>query len=94
MFHVSRVVVWRRALDLGLIERATYNEQYIAELTAFRLREGGAGNFYRNAGAKNSKRFARAVVAEAFSGRLLMREAGKLLGVQPAKIKTFAEQLG
>ena len=37
---------------------------------------------------------ARAVVAEALSGRLLMRDAGRLLGVQPAKIKTFAEQLG
>jgi len=44
--------------------------------------------------SKNSERFAKAVTAEALSGRLLLRDAGKLLGVQPAKIRQFAEQLG
>ncbi len=40
--------------------------------------------------SKNSERFAKAVTAEALSGRLLLRDAGKLLGVQPAKIRQFA----
>lgn len=92
--HVSRLVVIRRALDLGQIDRATYAAFYRAELDAFRNAEGGGGSFYRNAGAKNSTRFARAVIAEAFSGRLLLRDAGRLLGVQPSKIRDFAEQLG
>ena len=93
-FHVSRFVIIRRALDMGLIDHATYSTFYRAELDAFRAKEGGGGSFYRNAGAKNSARFARAVIAEAFSGRLLLRDAGKLLGVQPSKIRDFAEQLG
>lgn len=84
----------RRALDLGLVDHATYTEHYLSELAAFRMLEGGGGNFYRNAGAKNSLRFAQAVVTEALSGRLLLREAGRLLGVQPSKIREFAEQVG
>lgn len=92
-FHVSPLVVVRRALDLGLIDRNTYNDFYFAELERFRQTESTGGSFYRTAGSKNSKRFAKAVIAEAFSGRLLLRDAGKLLGVQPAKIRQFAEQL-
>ncbi len=93
-FHVSRFVVIRRALDMGLVDQAMYAAFYLAELEVFRATEGGGGSFYRNAGAKNSARFARAVIAEAFSGRLLLRDAGKLLGVQPSKIRDFAGQLG
>lgn len=93
-FHVSRFVIIRRALDMGLIDQATYFAFYRAELDTFRAAEGGGGSFYRNAGAKNSARFARAVIAETFSGRLLLREAGRLLGVQPSKIRDFAGQLG
>lgn len=93
-FHVSRMVVIRRALDLNLVDRATYSDFYLAALAAFRNQEGGGGNFYRTAGAKNSFRFSQAVVTEALSGRLLLREAGRLLGVQPSKIREFAGQLG
>lgn len=93
-FHVSQLVVARRALDLGLIQRDTYSHFYLAELERFRQLEGQGGSYYRNAGAKNSARFAKAVMAEAFSGRLLLRDAGKLLGVQPAKLRAFAERLG
>lgn len=93
-FHVSRFVIIRRSLDMGLVDQATYSAFYRAEMDAFRAAGGGGGSFYRNAGAKNSTRFARAVIAEALSGRLLLREAGRLLGVQPSKIRNFAEQLG
>ena len=93
-FHVSRIVAMRRALDLNLVDRATYADYYLAALAAFREKEGGGGDFYRTAGAKNSLRFSQAVVTEALSGRLLLREAGRLLGVQPSKIREFAGQLG
>jgi Zn-dependent peptidase ImmA (M78 family)/transcriptional regulator with XRE-family HTH domain len=92
--HVSALVVLRRALDLQLIDSGIYQQHYLAELQAFRHRDGSGGSFYRNAGAKNSRRFARAVVAEALSGRLLLRDAGRLLGVPPAKLQHFAEHLG
>lgn len=93
-FHVSRFVVIRRALDLRLIDRATYNERYLAMLAEFRDQENAGGSFYRNAEFKNSTRFAQAVVTEALSGRLLLRDAGRLLGIQPDKIRRFAEQIG
>lgn len=93
-FHVSQLVVMRRALDLGLMNRETYNNFYLAELERFRQAESQGDSYYRNAGSKNSTRFAKAVIAEAFSGRLLLRDAGKLLGVQPANLRAFAEQLG
>ena len=92
-FHVSRLVIMRRAFDLGLVDHATYLQHYQAELAAFRDKPGSGGSFYRNASAKNSKRFARAVLAEALSGRLLLRDAGRLLGVQPGKLRLLAGEL-
>ncbi|MGH6637801.1 MAG: XRE family transcriptional regulator [Polaromonas sp.] len=92
-FHVSSLVIMRRALDLGLVSHATYWQHYQAELAAFRNKPGGGGSFYRNASSKNSKRFARAVLAEALSGRLLLRDAGRLLGVQPGKLRLLAGEL-
>lgn len=65
----------------------------VAELAAFRNKPGDGGNFYRNASVKNSKRFARAVLAEALSGCLLLRDAGRLLGVQPGKLRLLAREL-
>lgn len=57
-FHVSRLVIMRRALDLSLVDHAAYWQHYQAELAAFRDKPGGGGNFYRNASVKNSKRCA------------------------------------
>lgn len=91
-FHVSKLVIARRASDLGFISRDAYVAFYLAELKAYRDQKGGGGNFYQSAEGKNSKRFSRAVLSEALSGRLLLREAGKLLGVQPAKVRTYAEK--
>lgn len=92
-FHVSRLVIMRRALDLALVNHVIYLQHYQAELAAFRDKTGGGGNFYRNASVKNSKRFAPAVLAEALSGRLLLRDAGRLLGVQPGKLRLLAKEL-
>jgi Zn-dependent peptidase ImmA (M78 family)/transcriptional regulator with XRE-family HTH domain len=92
-FYVSKLVVARRACDLGLISNQAYSQYYLTELNAYRDQKGGGGSFYRTAGAKNSKRFSRAVLSETFSGRLLLRDAGKLLGIQPAKIRTYADKV-
>lgn len=92
-FYVSKLVIARRACDLGLISNDAYYQYYLMELNTYRAKKGGGGSFYRTAGAKNSKRFSRAVLSEAFSGRLLLRDAGKLLGIQPAKIHTYAEKV-
>jgi Zn-dependent peptidase ImmA (M78 family)/transcriptional regulator with XRE-family HTH domain len=94
VFYVSKLVVARRACDLGFISNDAYSQYYVAELNAHRNQQkAGAGDFYRTAGSKNSKRLSRAVLAETLSGRLLLRDAGKLLGIHPAKIRSYAEKV-
>lgn len=92
-FRVSKLVVARRARDLGFISTEQYGAYYQQQLQAYRDKEGGGGSYYRTASTRNSLRFSKAVVAETQSGRLLLREAGKLLGIQPAKLKTYASRL-
>ncbi len=92
-FHVSKLVVARRALDVGFISNETYREYYQSELEAFRNKSGGGGDFYRTAGAKNRTNFSSAIVSEALSGRMLLRDAGQLLGVAPHAIQTYARKL-
>jgi len=90
--HVSKMVVARRALDCNYIDNETYNEYYASVIKVFQEGGGGGGgSFYRNAAAKNSVRFSHAIVAEALSGRLLFRDAGRLLGIPPSKITTYKE---
>ncbi|NAX23654.1 ImmA/IrrE family metallo-endopeptidase [Vibrio sp. V39_P1S14PM300] len=91
--HVSKLAAAKRALDCRVIDAETYWEYYRAELNAFRNKKGGQGNFNVNAGAKNSKLFSSAVVAEALSGRMLLRDASNLLGIKPNNIKTYARKL-
>ena len=92
-FKMSRLVVARRACDLGFISQQDYREFYLAELEAFRNKEKSGGSYYTNASAKNSHRLSKAVLAETLSGNMLLRDAAKLLGIQPSKIKTYAGSL-
>jgi Zn-dependent peptidase ImmA (M78 family)/DNA-binding XRE family transcriptional regulator len=92
-FHISKLAIGRRALDLGLITQPQYSEYYRRDLKAFQDKQGGAGNYYTNTAAKNSSRLSKAVLNEALSGRLLLRDAGRLLGVQPAKLRKLADNL-
>ncbi|WP_340676171.1 ImmA/IrrE family metallo-endopeptidase [Paraperlucidibaca sp.] len=93
-FHVSKLVIARKASDLGLIEKQEYTNYHRDELAKFRsAKKGGSGDYYANANAKNSSKFTQAVIHQALSGDLLLRDAGRLLGVNPSKIRTFAESL-
>jgi Zn-dependent peptidase ImmA (M78 family) len=92
-FHVSTLVIGRRARDLGYISSEQYGTYYQRILKAFQDRDGGGGDYYRTATAKNSTRFSKAVLTETMSGRMLLRDAGRLLGVQPANLKTYANKL-
>lgn len=92
-FHISKLAIGRRALDLGYISQAHYSAYYRMILKAFQDEKGGAGDYYRNTTAKNTPRLSKAVLTEAMSGRMLLREAGHLLGVQPAKLRTLASKI-
>lgn len=100
-FRVSTLVIARRALDLGRITRAQYQAFARAAAEAFEAREPadegrqqGGPNFYVMAKLRNSPTFARAVLREAFEGRLLLRDAGLLLSVKPSKLRDLAKELG
>lgn len=80
-------------MDLSYINQADYSAYYRKILKAFQNEKGGAGDYYRNTTAKNSPRLSKAVLTEAMSGRMLLREAGHLLGVQPAKLRTLASKI-
>lgn len=95
-FHVSTWVLARRALTLNFISNEQYSS-YIADQKAqYKRREGSGGpTYYQTRKAQISRPFSRAVVGEALSGQLLLREAGELLGgIKPGKIETFARELG
>ncbi|MBX7274937.1 XRE family transcriptional regulator [Pseudomonas sp. ERGC3:05] len=92
-FRVSALVIARRARDLGYITSGQYGAYYHRVLQEYRDKGGSGGDYYRTAAIRNSTRLSKAVLAEAHSGRILLRDAGKLLGVQPAKLKTYGMKL-
>jgi Zn-dependent peptidase ImmA (M78 family) len=92
IFHVSNLVIARRARDLGFIDEQTHNEYYRSELESFRrtrkLEGGGHADMY----TRNGKQFSQAVVREALTGKLLMRDAARLLDISPSSILTCARE--
>jgi Zn-dependent peptidase ImmA (M78 family)/transcriptional regulator with XRE-family HTH domain len=93
-FKVSKLVALRRLVDINVISPEQYRLAYLEELNHFASNAGSGGSFYRNSLVKNSRRFTKAILNEAFSGRVLLRDAANLLGVQPSKLKNYAETLG
>lgn len=91
-FKVSSLVILRRLLDAGRIDRNTFFAAYREELERLReieARGTGGGDFYRTTAARVSKRFARALVESTLEGRTLFRDAFHMLGI--AKTSTFNE---
>jgi len=94
-FRVSTVVIARRAFDLGLIEWPAYLAYYQRQAELWRReKKGSGGDPYRTVPVRNGRRFTEAVVNSAFSRSLLLRDAGRLLGVNPAKLGRLAQEIG
>jgi len=70
----------------------TYHQQQ-AELWR-RENKGTGGDPYRTIPVRNGRRFTKAVVSSAFARSLLLRDAGRLLGVNPSKIGRLAQEIG
>lgn len=91
-FKVSSLVILRRMLDAGWIDRAIFFTCYRDEMERLRgiaAQSAGGGDFYRTTAARVSKRFARALVESTLEGRTLYRDAFHMLGI--AKTATFNE---
>ena len=90
VFKVSTLVVLRRLLDVGLLDRDDFDTAWSGELAHLRTlaqRGGGGGDFYRTTLSRVSRRFARAVVGSTLEGQTLYRDAFRMLGV--SKTETF-----
>jgi Zn-dependent peptidase ImmA (M78 family) len=95
-FHVSTWTLARRAMTLGFITGEQYR-QYVARQRALWERRSSNGkrgpDYHRTRNAQLSKPFSRAALSQAFNGQLALREAGDLLGINPAKLRRFADEL-
>ncbi|MEW5992907.1 MAG: ImmA/IrrE family metallo-endopeptidase [Candidatus Zixiibacteriota bacterium] len=89
-FKVSTLVVLRRLLDLGRLDRVAFQRAYADELQRIAEKaKGSGGDFYRTTTARVSRSFARALVESTLEGRTLYRDAFRMLGI--AKTSTFHE---
>lgn len=95
-FHVSPWALARKALTLELISKGEYGAYIKAQIDAFKEREanGSGPSYFRTKKAQISQLFSKAVVSEALNGKLLLRDAGWLLGMKPASVTKFAQELG
>jgi Zn-dependent peptidase ImmA (M78 family)/DNA-binding XRE family transcriptional regulator len=94
-FHVSKLVIARRAKDLNFISTENYQEFYESELKSYRLKnaEKEGGDPYRTASARNGALISRLVLNEALSGRMLLRDASRMLGVKPSNLPVLAKKI-
>lgn len=95
-FHVSSWTLARKAQTLQFISQAEYNAFIQAQTDAYNAREkqDGGPTFYKTKKAQISELFSRAVVSEALNGKLILRDAGWMLGMKPANVAKFAQEFG
>ena len=95
-FHVSTWVLARKALTLKFISLENYRE-YIAQLKSDyenAPKKKGGPSYYTTRKSQLSQIFTKALVSEALSGRMLLRDAGLLINMKPNNISKFARELG
>ena len=90
LFKISTLVVLRRLLDTGWLDRKAFEAawgQEKARLRKIAERSSGGGDFYHTTVSRVSRRFTRALVTSTLEGQTLYRDAFRMLGV--AKTSTF-----
>jgi Zn-dependent peptidase ImmA (M78 family) len=94
-FKVSRIVVARRALDLGKIAADMYqwfHSKQEAEWQKDADDVDSGGNFYVNLPIRNGRRFTYEVASQTVTGRTLFRDAASLLNIKPALIPALLKK--
>ena len=89
IFRVSSWVIVRRALNLKLISKHEYS-RYVSLINEKSTSSGG--DYNRNQKVRSSERLTVAVVTQALEGKMLLREAQSLTGIQPNKLYEFAQK--
>lgn len=97
-FKVSTLVLLRRMLDVGWLDRAAFWRAYRdeeARLQTLAARNAGGGDFYRTTVSRVSRRFAQTLVASTLEGRTLYRDAFRMLGIsKPGTFNELGRTLG
>ncbi|OQR30285.1 peptidase [Pseudomonas sp. Bc-h] len=92
-FHVSEWVIARRALTFGFISQEEYRSFIGGKIAAHKARsKDGAPPYSRLQTGRVSKSLAKAVASEALSGRMLFRDASRLIGIKPHKISDYSKK--
>ncbi|HEF4758628.1 TPA: ImmA/IrrE family metallo-endopeptidase [Pseudomonas putida] len=93
LFHVSGWVIARRALTFNLITVSEYSALISQKVAEHKARsKNGTPPYNRLQTARVSKTFATAVASEALSGRMLYRDAARLIGVKPHKLAEYSKK--
>ncbi len=96
-FYVSRHVIARRALTLNYVDKQQY-ENYInkirEEYVSNKKKSDSGPSYYVVKNAKLSSQLSQAVVSQSLSGKMLYRDAGYILGINPSNIEKFAQNVG
>lgn len=95
-YKVSPIVAARRALDLQLIEKATYfefYEDYISQAIN-RKNSSPGGDFYRTQNVRVGKLFATRVIGAAMEGKIGFKRAYVLTGLWGGSFQGYANELG
>lgn len=87
-FHCSRMVIARRALDLGRITREQYDEMASLSREGPAKGKSGGGNFYNTLASRMDGPFVRMLADSVRMGNTTYTEAFRLTGTNN---KTFAE---
>lgn len=93
IFHVSGWVIARRALTFNLITATDYGEFVARKIAEYKARsKNGTPPYNRLQTGRVSKTLATAVASEALSGRMLYRDATRLIGVKPHKLSDYSKK--
>ncbi len=96
-FKVSPIVVGRRAMDLGLVDRAeffSFHEDYMHTERRKKKASTGGGDFYNNQNARVGRLFASHVIRSAKEGRIGFKEAYDLCSLHGGTFQRYAHKLG
>ncbi len=95
-FKVSPIVAGRRAMDLRLVNRATFFAFYEAYTNRERrqAQDSSGGDFYNNQNARVGAAFATRIIRAAMGGRLTFKEAYDLTGLHGGAFQEYARRLG
>jgi Zn-dependent peptidase ImmA (M78 family)/DNA-binding XRE family transcriptional regulator len=94
-FKVSSVVAAIKAYTLGYISSREVEETKTISEEMWRKQSSSqstGGDFYRNTYSRNGASFTEAVVERAVSGSILLREAGRLLNMNPHTVQKIYDR--